>query len=79
MGDAGAAIKGSKGRGGKAKTGRSTVDDAVLFLAKFKQGAVASFEATRMATGNLNRNNIEINGEKGSIKFDFERMNELEW
>ncbi|MBC02733.1 MAG: dehydrogenase [Phycisphaerae bacterium] len=79
VGDAGAAIKGSRGRGGKAKTGRSTVDDAVLFLAKFKQGAVASFEATRMATGNLNRNNIEINGEKGSIKFDFERMNELEW
>ena len=79
VGDAGAAITGTKGRGGKARTGRSTVDDAVLFLAKFKQGAVASFEATRLATGNLNRNNIEINGEKGSLKFDFERMNELQW
>ena len=40
---------------------------------------MASFEATRLATGNLNRNTVEINGEKGSIKFDFERMNELQW
>jgi predicted dehydrogenase len=61
------------------KTGKSTVDDALLFLARFKQGAVASFEASRLATGNQNRNCIEINGEKGSIKFDFERMNELQW
>ena len=61
------------------KSGKSTVDDAVLFLARFKQGAVATFEATRLATGNQNRNNIEINGEKGSLKFDFERMNELQW
>ena len=29
--------------------------------------------------GNQNRNGIEINGEKGAIKFDFERMNELQW
>ena len=36
-------------------------------------------ECTRLATGNQNRNNIEINGEKGSLKFDFERMNELQW
>ena len=80
VGDAGAAIKGGgKGSGKTARTGRSTVDDAVLFLARFKGGAVASFEATRLATGNLNRNCIEINGEKGSIKFDFERMNELQW
>ncbi len=78
--DAGVAIKGggSVGRG-TPRTGRSTVDDAVLFLARMKGGAVASFEATRLATGNLNRNTIEINGEHGSIKFDFERMNELQW
>ena len=75
----------SPSKGGKSasthakKSGKSTVDDALLFLARFKQGAIASFEATRLATGNLNRNNIEINGEKGAIKFDFERMNELEW
>lgn len=78
---AGGAIsgKGAKGASAGKKAGKSTVDDAVLFLARFKQGAIASFEATRLATGNQNRNNIEINGEKGSIKFDFERMNELEW
>jgi predicted dehydrogenase len=68
-----------KGASTKKRTGKSTVDDAVLFLARFSRGAVASFEATRLATGNQNKNQIEINGEKGSIKFDFERMNELSW
>lgn len=56
-----------------------TVDDAVLFLARFAGGAVASFEAARQATGNQNRNTFEINGTLGSLKFDFERMNELEY
>jgi predicted dehydrogenase len=64
---------------GRRRTGRSTVDDCVLFLARFKSGAVGSFEATRLATGNLNRNRFEINGQRGSLRFDFERMNELEW
>jgi len=59
--------------------GDVTVDDAVLFLARFNNGSVASFEACRQATGNQNRNGFEINGTKGSIKFDFERMNELEY
>ncbi|MDA1007870.1 MAG: Gfo/Idh/MocA family oxidoreductase [Planctomycetota bacterium] len=59
--------------------GKSTVDDAALFLARFKSGAVASFEASRVATGNKNCNTIEINGEHGSVSFDFERMNELRW
>ena len=45
--------------GGK---GPVTVDDTVLFLARFSGGAVASFEAARQATGNQNRNTIEING-----------------
>jgi len=56
-----------------------TVDDAVLFICRFQGGAVAHFEATRMATGNQNRNGFEINGTKGSLKFNFERMNELEY
>ena len=59
--------------------GKSDVDDAVLFLARFAKGAVASFEATRLATGNQNRNKIEINGEKGSVRFDFEDMNYLDF
>ncbi len=62
-----------------AAMGDVTVDDAVLFLARFSGGAVASFEAARQATGNQNRNGFEINGTKGAIKFDFERMNELEY
>ena len=57
--------------------GDVTVDDTVLFLARFSGGAVASFEAARQATGNQNRNTFEINGTKGAVKFDFERMNEL--
>ncbi|MDP6541059.1 MAG: Gfo/Idh/MocA family oxidoreductase, partial [Planctomycetota bacterium] len=61
------------------KKGKSTVDDAVLFLASFKNGAVGSFEATRVAHGHLNRNTIEINGEKGSLSFDFEDMNVLQF
>src|SRR3954462_3126756 len=49
-GPAGGIAAGTKG-GGAAKKGKSDVDDAVLFLARFKQGAIASFEATRLATG----------------------------
>lgn len=59
--------------------GEVTVDDTVLFLARFSGGAVASFEAARQATGNQNRNTFEINGTKGALKFDFERMNELQF
>jgi predicted dehydrogenase len=64
---------------GSAKKGKVTVDDTVLFLARFSGGAVASFEAARQATGNQNRNGFEINGTTGSVKFNFERMNELEY
>lgn len=61
----------------KGHVGKSDVDDCVLFLARFNGGAVGSFEATRLATGNQNRNNIEINGELGALRFDFEDMNLL--
>jgi predicted dehydrogenase len=60
-------------------TGPVTVDDTVLFLARFSGGAVASFEAARQATGNQNKNGFEINGSKGSLIFNFERMNELQY
>ena len=65
--------------GAAGKKGKSDVDDALLFLARFKGGAVASFEATRLATGNQNKNGLEINGDKGSIRFNFEDMNYLEF
>jgi len=54
-----------------------TVDDAVLFLARFRKGAVASFEATRLATGYKNRNGFEIHGEKGALRFNMMDPNYL--
>ncbi|MCS7222312.1 MAG: Gfo/Idh/MocA family oxidoreductase [Anaerolineae bacterium] len=59
--------------------GEVTVDDAALIIAELENGAVASFEATRFALGRKNYNRFEINGSKGSIAFNFERMNELEF
>ncbi len=61
----------------KARKGKVTVDDAVLFLARMSGGGVASFEATRLATGNQNANRIEVNGELGAIRWDFENSNIL--
>lgn len=69
------------GLSGKAQSdaarGEVTVDDATIFLAEFKNGALGSIEATRFANGHKNGMSFEINGSKGSIKFEFERMNEL--
>ncbi len=78
---AGGVAGGGIADGGTAASGLGpvTVDDTVLFLARFSGGAVASFEAARQATGNQNRNQFEINGTKGALKFDFERMNELQF
>ncbi|CAG7650514.1 D-apiose dehydrogenase [Paenibacillus solanacearum] len=67
----------AKGSGDAAK-GPVTVDDATLFMARFESGALGSFEATRFAPGHRCTNAFEINGSKGSVKFDFERMNELQ-
>ncbi len=58
--------------------GDVTVDDVTSFLARFNNGATATFEATRLAPGRKNYNRWEINGEKGSIAFNLERMNEIE-
>lgn len=58
-------------------TGAVTVDDAAVFTGRFTSGALASFEATRYATGRKNALRIELNGERGSLAFDLERLNEL--
>jgi len=58
--------------------GKVTVDDATLFLARFSNGALGSFESSRFATGHRSTNSFEINGSKGSVIFDFERLNELQ-
>jgi predicted dehydrogenase len=57
--------------------GPVTVDDAAIFLARFGDGALGVFEATRFATGRKNAIRIEINGSLGSLAFDFEDMNLL--
>jgi predicted dehydrogenase len=57
--------------------GAVTVDDCALFLGRFGGGAVATFEATRLATGRKNGLRLEINGSGGSLAFDLEEMNEL--
>ncbi len=54
------------------------VDDAFVAAVEFTNGAIGTIEATRFAGGRQNYNNFEINGEKGSIRFNLERMNELE-
>jgi len=62
---------------GGSGTGRVTVDDAALFLSRFGNGALGSFEATRFASGRKNAIRLEVNGSDGSLAFDFESMNEL--
>jgi predicted dehydrogenase len=53
------------------------VEDAVLALARFENGSVGSFEATRFAIGALNRNTFEIHGSAGMLGFNLEDMNRL--
>jgi predicted dehydrogenase len=61
-----------------ASTGPVTVDDAATALVRFAGGALGTIEGTRLALGRKNYNRFEINGSKGTLAFDLERMNELE-
>ncbi|MFJ2082008.1 Gfo/Idh/MocA family protein [Micromonospora chokoriensis] len=65
--------------GGTAPTGPVTVDDAAVFVARLDGGALATYEASRFATGRKNALRVEINGSLGSVVFDLERLNELEF
>jgi predicted dehydrogenase len=70
----------SSGNGADApSTGQVTVDDAALFLARLDGGAIATYEASRFAIGRKNGLRVEINGSLGSLVFDLERLNELEF
>ncbi|WP_057914693.1 Gfo/Idh/MocA family protein [Peribacillus muralis] len=69
---------GLNGKGASDKTGTVDVDDTSIFIARFENGSIGTFEATRFAGGNRNGNRFEINGEKGSIRWDMENMNHLE-
>ncbi|RXM18903.1 gfo/Idh/MocA family oxidoreductase, partial [Citrobacter sp. AAK_AS5] len=53
-------------------------DDAFVGLLEFGNGAIGVLEASRVATGRKNRQYWEMNGSKGSICFDLERLNELQ-
>jgi predicted dehydrogenase len=57
--------------------GKVAVDDAVTMIGRFKNGALASLEATRFAPGRKNCITLEINGSAGSLFFDLEEMNRL--
>jgi predicted dehydrogenase len=65
------------GGGDGQEVGEVTVDDAAAFFGRTESGALATFEATRFATGRKNAMRIELNGSAGSVSFDFERLNEL--
>ena len=64
--------------GTPGRRGQVTVDDAATALVRFANGAMGTIEATRLAPGRKNYNRFEINGSRGSLAFDLERMNELE-
>ena len=55
-----------------------TVDDAALSMLEFDNGAIGTVEVTRCATGRKNYHVIEVNGSRGSISFNCERLNELQ-
>jgi predicted dehydrogenase len=65
---------------GEPQTGAVTVDDAAVFTARLGAGVtLGSFEVSRFAAGRKNALRIELNGSLGSLAFDLERLNELEF
>lgn len=56
-----------------------TADDATYFIARFQNGALGSFLASRFATGRKNYMRLEVFGSEGSFIFNLERLNELEY
>jgi predicted dehydrogenase len=59
--------------------GKVTVPDSALFIGRLENGALANLEVTRYATGRKNHIELELNGSKGSLLFDFEDMNRLKY
>ena len=76
-------VESMTGLSGKAAAGAPmgdvTVDDVTSFCCEFDCGAMGTFEATRFAQGNKNAMSFEINGSKGAVRFNIERINELEF
>jgi len=64
---------------GSGKTEPVLIDDASAFLARFQNGSLATFEATRYARGHKALYTLEINGERGSLKWDLHDLHRLEF
>ena len=64
---------------GKRQLGKVTAPDSAAFLGWMQGGVMANLEATKYALGRRNQIEIEINGSKGSLYFDFEDMNKLKY
>ncbi|MER7192100.1 Gfo/Idh/MocA family protein [Streptomyces flaveolus] len=71
------AVSAGPAASGGVRRGAVTVDDAAVFTGRLSSGALATFEASRMASGRKNALRLEVNGESGSLAFDLERLNEL--
>lgn len=56
-----------------------TIDDACMFLAEFANGSMGTFESTRYARGRKNFNTFELNGADGSLYFDLEEPEYLQY
>jgi predicted dehydrogenase len=69
----GSGLSGTAGEG----YGDVTVDDVAIFTGRLSNGALASFEATRFATGRKNGLTVEVSGDKGALAFDLENLNTL--
>jgi len=65
--------------GGSTQKGSVDVDDAVQCIAKFKNGAIGGFEASRCAGGHREEFDFEINGSQGSLYFNASALNELKY
>ncbi|MFA9465083.1 MAG: Gfo/Idh/MocA family protein [Velocimicrobium sp.] len=62
-----------------AKMGDVTVEDAAFMVLEFENGALGNIDSTRFAGGRKNYNCFEVYGSKGSLCFNLERLNELEY
>jgi predicted dehydrogenase len=69
----------SAGKAQSTEKGKVEVEDASFMITEFSNGVLGSFDATRFAGGRKNYNYFEIYGSKGSLVFNFERMNELQY
>ena len=61
------------------KTEAVGIDDASLFLSRFENGSLGSFEATRYARGHKALYTLEINGEHASIFWDLHDLHRLQY